>query len=168
MLNDGWIRRVLFLDEDDNKVTADLERLQEGSFALTRASTGEMIIKAVQRLLIFLGYSTSTSGAYTIDGDFGRGTNRGVAQFQFEHDLPTPVTREQLCYVCTYRTAPKRIDAVHDVAIDSPIHCTKARDHFEERPHTRRLPGDGALLQRAGICLAPLPRTAGNLVQRIS
>lgn len=119
MLNDGWIRRVFFLDEDDSEVTADLERLQEGSFALTRASTGEMIIKAVQRLLIFLGYSTSTSGAYTIDGDFGRGTNRGVAQFQFERDLPTPVTREQLCYDCTYRTASKRINAIHDVAIDS-------------------------------------------------
>jgi hypothetical protein len=119
MLNDERIRRVLLLDEDDSEMTAILERIQEGAFALTRASTGEMIIEAIQRLLIFLGYSTSTSGAYTIDGDFGRGTNRGVAQFQFEHDVPASVTREQLCYECTYRTARKRIDAIDDVAIDS-------------------------------------------------
>lgn len=64
MFDDESIQRVLFSDEDNNEVAAELER--------------------IQRLLIFLGYPTSTSGVYTIDGDFGRSTNRGVARFQFE------------------------------------------------------------------------------------
>ena len=62
---------------------------------LTRQSAGESAIKAVQRLLIFLGYSTASSGAFLIDGDYGRGTNRGVAQFQFEYKT-NPIYHERL------------------------------------------------------------------------
>jgi len=47
-----------------------LERLERGDTTLTRQSVGESAIKAVQRLLVFLGYSTASSGAFLIDGDF--------------------------------------------------------------------------------------------------
>jgi hypothetical protein len=69
----------------------------------------------------FLGYSTATSGAYIIDGDFGRGTNRGVAQFSYENQLPGAVSREMLCYDCSFQNARKKITAIPDVAIDGPL-----------------------------------------------
>jgi hypothetical protein len=68
--------------------------------------------------MVFLGYSTSTSGAFSIDGDFGRGTNRGVAQFQFEHGLTNRVTRETLCYPCRFSNARKRIIEIPTVRLD--------------------------------------------------
>jgi hypothetical protein len=71
----------------------------------------------VQRLLIFLGYSTASTGAFLIDGDFGRGTNRAVAQFQFEHGLTRNVSRAALCYECTWQTASRRIVSIPDARL---------------------------------------------------
>ena len=119
-LTDDRLRRVLSLDGDDKAWRADLERLRQGDQTLTRRSAGEEAIKAVQRLLVFLGYSTATTGAFLIDGDFGRGTNRGVAQFQFEHGLTDAVKREDLCYECTFETARQKIVAVPDTRLDIP------------------------------------------------
>jgi peptidoglycan hydrolase-like protein with peptidoglycan-binding domain len=113
-------RQIISLDPSLEPVwRRDLERLQRGDETFTRASAGEASIRALQRLLIFLGYSTSTTGAFTIDGDFGRGTNRGIAQFQHEHGMSTPVTRAQLCYPCTWQTARARISEVPDVMLDT-------------------------------------------------
>ncbi len=72
---------------------------------------------AVQRMLIFLGYSTSSRGSFSIDGDFGRGTNRGVAQFQFEHGLTRTISRDTLCYPCNWRTAPQKITTIPDTRL---------------------------------------------------
>lgn len=94
---------------------SDLERLQRGDATLTRKSAGESSIEAIQRMMIFLGYSTSSTGAFSIDGDFGRGTNRGVAQFQFDHGLNKRITRDILTYDCTWRTASQNIVAIPDV-----------------------------------------------------
>ncbi len=94
---DERIRRVLSASGNGSDWSEDLRRLERGDITLTRKSAGEAGIKAVQRMLVFLGYSTASSGAFLIDGDFGRGTNRGVAQFQFEYGLnsklshPTPL-----------------------------------------------------------------------------
>ena len=95
----------------------DLDRFEAGDVTLTRRSAGEHAIMALQRLLIFLGYSTSSSGAFAIDGDFGRGTNRGGAQFQFEHGLTRTVDRATLCYPCTWRTARQNITTIPDVRL---------------------------------------------------
>ena len=84
-LKDERIQKIISVSGDESDWRADLERLEHGDTTLTRQSAGESAIKAVQRLLVFLGYSTASSGAFLIDGDFGRGTNRGVAQFQFEN-----------------------------------------------------------------------------------
>ena len=119
-LKDERIRRILSLGADDADWQSDLARLENGDTTLTRHSAGEAAIKAVQRLLIFLGYSTASSGAFLIDGDFGRGTNRGVAQFQFEHDLNPTLDRSVLCYPCTFQNARSRITAVPDVKLDLP------------------------------------------------
>ena len=79
---DKQIRRILTLAEDnDDSWKADLQKLINGQVTLDRKTAGENSIKALQRLLVFLGYSTSFRGGYRIDGDFGRGTNRGLAQF---------------------------------------------------------------------------------------
>jgi len=119
-LNDERIRQILSISGDEGDWRDDLKRLERGDTTLTRQSAGESTIKAVQRLLVFLGYSTASSGAFLIDGDFGRGTNRGVAQFQFEKALNPKVTRRALCYPCSFQTARSRITSVPDVRLDLP------------------------------------------------
>ena len=112
---DPRLQRILTHPDDDNAVWhGDLDRFLSGDVTLTRKSAGEAAVKAVQRLLIFLGYSTSASGAFQVDGDFGRGTNRGVAQFQVEHALTSAITRDQLCYPCKWNTAGRLITAIPD------------------------------------------------------
>jgi len=119
-LQDQRILRVLSLREDDTEWKGELDRILRGDSSLTRDSAGEGAIKAVQRLLIFLGYSTSSSGAFVVDGDFGRGTNRGVAQFRLEHGLLPEDERNTLCYECSFQTARKRIVIIPDVRLDIP------------------------------------------------
>lgn len=119
MLDDGQVQRILFANAPAEGVIANLERVRRDELALDRAFQNEPTVTALQRLLIFLGYSTASTGAYIVDGDFGRGTNRGVLQFQHELGLPHPGTREQLCYECTYRDARKNIVAIPDSIVDS-------------------------------------------------
>lgn len=96
---------------------SDLERFEKGDLTLTRKSAGESSIKAVQRLLFFLGYSTSSTGAFAIDGDFGRGTNRAVAQFRFEHGMTRQDFRQTLCYDCNWQNARSNITIIPDVRL---------------------------------------------------
>ena len=120
-INDPRIQKILTLPEDNTaEWRNDLKRLEAGDTTLTRKSAGESTIKAVQRLLIFLGYSTGSSGSFSIDGDFGRGTNRAVAQFQFENGLNPNIKRPTLCYDCTWQTASKNIVAIPDVRLTVP------------------------------------------------
>jgi peptidoglycan hydrolase-like protein with peptidoglycan-binding domain len=115
------ISQILTLPGDNDAAwRADLERLRTGDVTLNRKTIGENSIKAIQRLFIFMGYSTSSTGAFSIDGDFGRGTNRAAAQFQFEHGLNPALAREQLCYPCTFQTARKEIVQIPDVTLDLP------------------------------------------------
>lgn len=117
-LKDERILRVLKMPgEDEADWRADLDRFERGDVTLTRKSVGESSIKAVQRLLIFLGYSTASSGAFLIDGDFGRGTNRAVAQFQFEHGLTRSIDRKTLCYACTWQSASLNITEIPDARL---------------------------------------------------
>ena len=112
------IKRIITHPEDDNRVwKADLDRFIAGDARLTRKSAGETAIMAVQRLMIFLGYSTSSTGAFTVDGDFGRGTNRGVAQFKVEHGQGGSVKRNTLCYPCTWNTARSRITSIPETTL---------------------------------------------------
>jgi len=116
--NDPRVQRILTLPEGSTADwESDLRRLESGDATLTRKSAGEASLKAVQRLLIFLGYSTSSDGAFLIDGDFGRGTNRAVAQFQFENGLNPNLRRSMLCYDCTWQTASKNIVAIPDTRL---------------------------------------------------
>jgi hypothetical protein len=117
-LDDQRIRRILAPPgRPSNEWRDALARFDAGDVTLTRRSAGEAAIKAIQRMLVFLGYSTSSTGAFVIDGDFGRGTNRGLAQFQFEHGLSRRATRRTLCYPCTWQTAPRYIVGVPDVRL---------------------------------------------------
>ncbi|HMN43847.1 MAG TPA: N-acetylmuramidase domain-containing protein [Povalibacter sp.] len=115
---DPRIERILRLPEQDgNAWQADLDRFRQGDETLTRRSVGESTMRAVQRLLIFLGYSTASTGAFLIDGNFGRGTNRAVAQFQFENSLTRAIDRGTLCYACTWQTASAGIVAIPDAKL---------------------------------------------------
>jgi N-acetylmuramidase/Putative peptidoglycan binding domain len=117
-LTDARVKRILSLADDTSESwVADLARFERGDVTLTRQSVGESSIKAIQRLLIFLGYSTASTGAFLIDGDFGRGTNRAVAQFQFEQGLARSLTRDDLCYDCTWQTASQKIVAIPDARL---------------------------------------------------
>ena len=64
---------------DEREWRAAFDRFRRGDATLTRQSAGDSVIKAVQRLLVVLRYSTASSGAFLIDGDFGHGTNPDVA-----------------------------------------------------------------------------------------
>lgn len=115
---DPRIERILRLPEQDEQAwRADLDRFEKADETLTRRSVGESTMRAVQRLLIFLGYSTASTGAFLIDGDFGRGTNRAVAQFQFEHSLTRAIDRGTLCYACTWQTASAGIVKIPDAKL---------------------------------------------------
>lgn len=119
LISDPRIQRILTLPDDDDRAWRDaLARLDAADVQLTRRSAGESAIAALQRLMIFLGYSTAASGAFLIDGDFGRGTNRGIAQFRFEHGLGDGITRDQLCYPCQWNSARRLIDTVPEATLD--------------------------------------------------
>ncbi|PHN07218.1 N-acetylmuramidase domain-containing protein [Flavilitoribacter nigricans] len=118
-ITDQRIQQILTLPEDGTKQwEKDLERLRSGDVTLNRRTAGENTIKAVQRMLIFLGYSTASSGSFLIDGDFGRGTNRAVAQFQLEHGLNPAIGRDILAYPCSWNNARSRIVGIPDVTLD--------------------------------------------------
>lgn len=115
---DPRVARILRLPEQDENVwEADLERFHGGDETLTRNSVGESTMRAVQRLLIFLGYSTASTGAFLVDGNFGRGTNRAVAQFPFENSLTRSIDRGTLCYACTWQTASADIVRIPDAKL---------------------------------------------------
>jgi len=117
-LEDPKISQVLTPVGDTKKSWKGvLEQFQQGARGITRQSVGEEAIKAVQRMLVFLGYSTSSTGAFAIDGDFGRGTNRAVAQFEFDHGLNPQLTRKTLCYPCTWQTAKSNIVKIPDTRL---------------------------------------------------
>jgi hypothetical protein len=66
---DPRLQRILTHPDDDTAVwRSDLERFLAGDAGLTRRSAGEAAIMAVQRLMVFLGYSTASSGAFLVDG----------------------------------------------------------------------------------------------------
>ena len=68
LLEDSRIGQIICHPDDSTTLfQADLKRFYAGDSSLTRDTAGESGIKAVQRLLIFLGYSTSSNGAFAID-----------------------------------------------------------------------------------------------------
>ena len=106
-INNKKIQTILWVPKNrDEEWKSDLERFETGDVTLTRKSAGESSIKSIQRLLFFLGYSTSSSGAFAIDGDFGRGTNRAVAQFRYEHGMTRRAFRQMRPRRCEHRTSP--------------------------------------------------------------
>ena len=115
-LSDKRIQHILSVSGED-EWSQNIKRLEQGDISLTRQSAGEASIKAIQRLLFFLGYSTSSNGAFAIDGDFGRGTNRAVAQFQFDKQLSEKIKRNTLCYKCSWQNASSRITSIPDIKL---------------------------------------------------
>ena len=103
--------------ENEDAWRTELARFKNHSHTVARKTVGEGAIKAIQRMLVFLGYSTTTTGAFAIDGDFGRGTNRAVAQFQFDHGMADHIQRKTLCYPCTFQTARGQISAIPDIRL---------------------------------------------------
>lgn len=116
-LEDPRIRKVIALGGGDDW-RPDLERLMAGDQTLTRESAGEAGIRGIQRLFVFLGYSTAATGAFSIDGSFGRGTNRALAQFQFDRNMTDAVTGDHLTYEAQWNTAAKNIVAIPDVRLN--------------------------------------------------
>jgi peptidoglycan hydrolase-like protein with peptidoglycan-binding domain len=118
LIQNPQIQKILNPPNASSLWKDDLKRLELGDMTLNRKSAGENSIRAFQRLLIFLGYSTSSSGAFAIDGDFGRGTNRALAQFEFENGLAKPkLTRKLLAYECNWRSARKLITIIPDTLL---------------------------------------------------
>ena len=117
-INDPKIQQILTRPgESDTDWKKDLDRLISGDITLDRKTVGENSITAFQRVLIFLGYSTTSAGSFKIDGDFGRGTNRALAQFKYEYGIAEDITRKALCYECSWQTARKNIVAIPDVKL---------------------------------------------------
>jgi hypothetical protein len=122
LIHDPQIQKIVNPPNVEPQWEKDLKRLEHGDLTLNRKSAGENSIRAFQRLLIFLGYSTSSSGAFAIDGDFGRGTNRALAQFIHENELSeNEINRATLAYPCNWRSARKRITSIPDIHLTIPI-----------------------------------------------
>lgn len=112
MLDNQQILRVLSRDPDERFWQDDLRAVLDGDTLITREVAREPSVIALQRALIFLGYSTTSRGAFVIDGDFGPGTNRGIAQFAFDQQLSNAPAIDEICYPCTYRNAHLKISAI--------------------------------------------------------
>ena len=83
LIDNGRVKRIIAHPEDRDALwRADLARFLSGDDTLTRKSAGESGIKAVQRLLIFLGYSTSSNGAFAID-------NRRLSRISAARSVPS-------------------------------------------------------------------------------
>jgi hypothetical protein len=138
LIQDPRIQQIIALPEDRDEIwKADLARLESGDLTLDRKTAGENSIKAIQRLFIFLGYSTAARGGFLVDGDFGRGTNRAVAQFQFEYGLNPIISRPALCYECNWQNAHQRIVNIPDARLDLPTltKMTEVALHNIEQRH---------------------------------
>lgn len=83
----------------------DLERFIKNGKEIREKDLGEAVVEALQRLLNFLGYATSRRGKFKVDGDFGRGTHRGIAQFQFDYKLKGALSLDTLAYDCSWQNA---------------------------------------------------------------
>ncbi|MCI4667241.1 MAG: N-acetylmuramidase domain-containing protein [Bacteroidia bacterium] len=119
IFHDPQIEKILSPPDTPMDWERDLQKLINGDQSLNRHSAGENSIKALQRLMIFLGYSTSAKGSFSIDGGFGRGTNRGLAQFQFEHGLAaSTISRKELTYPCQWNNSANLIKAIPDVSLN--------------------------------------------------
>ena len=120
LIEDPQIQKIINPPNTPSHWKSDLKRFEEGDLTINRHSAGENSIKALQRLLIFLGYSTSSSGSFSIDGDFGRGTNRALAQFEFDQGIANDkVSRKTLTYDCNWRSARSRIVSIPDVLLNT-------------------------------------------------
>lgn len=118
LIHDPQIQQIINPPNTTSFWESDLKRFEDGDVSLDRHTAGENTIRAFQRLLIFLGYSTSSAGAFSIDGDFGRGTNRALAQFEFENGLSKPsFPTKTLTYPCTWRNARSEINVIPDVLL---------------------------------------------------
>ena len=116
LLQDSQIQKIINPPHTPSHWESDLKRLEAGDLTLNRHSAGENSIKALQRLLIFLGYSTSSGGSFSIDGDFGRGTNRALAQFEFDHGITNAnVSRKTLTYDCNWQSARRLINGSSNI-----------------------------------------------------
>lgn len=117
-LADPRIQKILSPGGRDTTWRDELKRLRDGDASLDRRSAREAAIAALQRMMVFLGYSTSSTGAFLVDGDFGRGTNRGLAQFRLEHGLGGRLRARDLAYPCSWRNAHREIVAVPEIRLD--------------------------------------------------
>lgn len=122
---DSQILKILNPPHANDQWRQDIDRLLNGELTLQRGSTGENAIKAFQRLMIFLGYSTTANGSFIIDGDFGRGTNRGLAQFLFEHNLSKgKINHSDLAYTCNHKNSHILIKSIPNVTATPSIFQT--------------------------------------------
>ncbi|WP_275100368.1 N-acetylmuramidase domain-containing protein [Sedimenticola hydrogenitrophicus] len=143
LINDPRIQRILTHPEDDGSAwRAALAQFLVADVRLTRQSAGESAIGALQRLMIFLGYSTAASGAFLIDGDFGRGTNRGIAQFKYEHRLSGEISRVDLCYPCQWNSARRLIDSIPDATLDQATLRAMLQEAIRRCEQQRIMAGD--------------------------
>lgn len=84
------IKKILYPQGNVDTAVHDLfKKLLAGEIpradALRKGRCNKATAQALQRALVFLGYPTSSSGTYNIDGDFGNGTNKAFAYFIREH-----------------------------------------------------------------------------------
>ncbi|PLX60820.1 N-acetylmuramidase domain-containing protein [Sedimenticola selenatireducens] len=143
LVNDPRIQQILTHPADEDGIwRSALKRLLASDIRLTRKSAGESAIKALQRLMIFLGYSTAASGAFLIDGDFGRGTNRGVAQFKYDYQLGGKISRAALCYPCQWNSAGRLIDTIPETTLDQATLQAMLLAAYQRCEHNQVMSGD--------------------------
>jgi hypothetical protein len=83
-VDDPCTQKILTPSKGDNSGLQDaLRRFQAGDVKVTRQSVGEPAIRVVQRIRVFLGFSTSSRGGYSIAD--GAHQDRQCRQHVYRH-----------------------------------------------------------------------------------
>ena len=113
----------------------------------------ETLVTSLQRTMIALGYSTTTSGACVIDGDFGNGTNRGMAQAIYDLtsdgrlvNHQTVPTRKELTPKCTWQNSAVVARDLCGVAVTARV--VEAMFKYVKEKPSKLLGGDPVTARR--------------------
>lgn len=136
-----------------------------GEKKITRDTNDQDVVAVIQLGLISLGYVTTMGGGALVDGDFGPGTNRGLAMFkidwmnkEFWNNDPVDLASSSLLEV-RRKMNPEELDAAAAEALFTALEWQIDYEPILGAPHEhirvmdeiaegRAIPCDGSSMQR--------------------
>lgn len=153
ILNDCWLFRLGKFPESTRQTFLSV---LDGKERIGRDTNHQRTVAALQLGLISLGYVTTMGGGALIDGDFGPGTNRGLAMFKIDYmdrmhrnNSPRDLASSSLLEV-RRKMNPEEVDAETALAFFSALEAQLTHDPIfgEDYEHVRVM---AELLERREI-----------------